>query len=238
MHEAGHAFSACLFAIPFRTVTVAPGPRDSSGGRTLGSIDLDFSVPKWANPWLPEFECGRGRDYIARNVQMTLAGALAETLYTKCWQQGIGLQDEDEALALRVARPLHPTPKATRDWVNRLRFRTLETLRAHWAVVDAIAQELVKRVTLNSAEVHALVRAALPCETEAHARTTGPGTRIPGLHQRAGGENRNRRVRPADRGAGRAPQTIDRRTGSSSSRQDGQGNVRAEGARRAAVCAG
>lgn len=162
-HESGHAVAACLFSIPFRVVTVVPGPRDSSGGRVLGSVELlHLEIPKWANPWLPEFERKRGRRYIAQNIQMTLAGPLAETLHTRCWQQATGPEGNDEDLAYSVALPVQFTPKATREWVNRLRFQTLETLRVPgiWAAVSAVAGELVRRNTLKGAEVRALVRRA------------------------------------------------------------------------------
>ena len=160
-HEAGHAVVACLFNIPLFAVTVAPGPRDSSGGRVMGNVQLVLKIPKWANPWLPEFDHKRGRQYIARNICMTLAGVLAETLHTRCWQQTAEHEGtDDESLAHAVALPLHSTPKATRNWVNRLRFQTLETLRAPdvWAAVDAVARELVQRNTLTGAEVRALVK--------------------------------------------------------------------------------
>jgi hypothetical protein len=120
--------------------------------------------PKWANPWLPVFDRKRGRRYIAENIQMTLAGALAETLHTRCWQQAPGLEDDDESLALDTGRPLHRTPKATREWVNRLRFQMLETLRAPdvWDAVDVVARELLKKSTLRGSEVRALFNRALP----------------------------------------------------------------------------
>ena len=162
-HEAGHAVAACLFNIPILTVTVVPGPPDSSGGRTLGGIDLGVRIPTWANPFQKAFDRRRGRQYIAQNIQMTLAGMLAETLYTGCWQQATGqFSDEDENIAFHVGRPLHRTPKATRDWVNRLRFQMLETLRAPqvWAAVDTVAQELVRSKTLDGPGVHTLVRNA------------------------------------------------------------------------------
>jgi hypothetical protein len=163
-HEAGHAVAACLFSMPLRAVTIVPGPRDSSGGRVLGSVALGMqSPPNWANPWLPEFEPKRGRRYIAQNIQMTLAGALAETLHTRCWQQPAEhAGNDDESLALHIGRPLNSTPKATRDWVNRLRFQTLETLRTPdvWAAVDGVARELVRRNTLKGAEVRELVSRA------------------------------------------------------------------------------
>jgi hypothetical protein len=61
-HEAGHAVAACLFSIPLRAVTVAPGPRESSGGRVLGSIELAMqSPPDWANPWLHQAALYLGR---------------------------------------------------------------------------------------------------------------------------------------------------------------------------------
>src|ERR1035437_3885069 len=83
-HEAGHAVAACLFSIPLRAVTVAPGPRDSSGGRVLGCVELvPVDWPTWANPYCPEFERKRGRQKIAGTIRMTLAGPLAETLHTR-----------------------------------------------------------------------------------------------------------------------------------------------------------
>jgi hypothetical protein len=80
--------------------------------------------------------------------------------------------------------------------------RLLETLQIPyvWAAVDAVAQKLVSRKRLNSAEVHKLVCAVLPCEAD--DQITGPGTRIPGLHQRVGSTYCNRRIRPARRGGG------------------------------------
>ena len=56
---------------------------------------------------------------------------------------------------------MNSTPKATRDWVNRLRFQTLEMLRTPdvWAAVDGVARALVRRNTLKGAEVRALVNA-------------------------------------------------------------------------------
>lgn len=130
-----------------------------SDAGALGSIDLNFQPPGWANPWRLEFERKRGRQYIAQAIQMTLAGALAETLYTRCWQQAPGLEDDDESLALNVGRPFHRPPKATQDWVNRLRFQMLETLRAPdvWAAVEVVAAELLQRNTLRGVEVRALV---------------------------------------------------------------------------------
>jgi hypothetical protein len=212
-HEAGHAVVACLMHVPFHSVTVAPGPVpvDDLRRTTLGQIELNIEWPDWAIPFSPCFDRTRARRFVARDVCMTLAGPLAETLHTRCWQQQPGDEQDDEWAAYEIAEDCRVarSPKATREWVNRLRFSTLEMLRIPyvWAAVDAVAGKLVKRKRLNSAQVHQLVCAALPCESD--EPITGPGTRIPELHQCVGGANRNRRERPAERGAERPSKAND-----------------------------
>jgi hypothetical protein len=85
---------------------------------------------------------------------------LAETLYTKCWQQqSVSDEDTDEAKAWEIADYFYTPAKADR-WVNRLRFKTLERLRMPdvQAAVDAVARELLRRKTLTAAKVRALVK--------------------------------------------------------------------------------
>jgi len=141
---------------------------------------MNIKCPRWANPGYAAFAPKRARQYFAENISMTLAGPLAETLHTRCWTQPPGVDDDDEALAQEVASILTASPKATRDWVNRLRFQMLEMLRDPdvWAKVDAVAQALVESKTLDSADIYALVCAT----SEAPAK---PGT---------GGTYRNRRA--------------------------------------------
>jgi hypothetical protein len=97
---------------------------------------------------------------------LALAGPLAEGLQTQCWQDLPMNPGDDEYLAFEEAELLGMARGATHTWINRLRFQTLELLRipSVWAAVEAVAQALVKRKTLNSAAVHKLVRAALPYE--------------------------------------------------------------------------
>ena len=182
-HEAGHAVACCLLGIPFRMVTNIPGPPDEKGGRVLGHVDLRKS-PEWTVPWHDAFDPKRTSEYVASNVRMTVAGPLAETLYTRCWQQPAGVDGDDEYIALEVATlwDVARTPKLRRDWINRQRFQMLETLRAPhvWAAVDAVAQELIRQRTLTSARAHALVRKMVPCGAEMQAPAT---TATPGLHQ-------------------------------------------------------
>lgn len=175
-HEAGHAVFACLMNIGFKRVTVAPGPvpLDEFRRTTLGQLDLDGKWPRFALPWEIEFDLQRARNYVRRNVCMTVAGSLAETLYSHCWRQSIGEDGDDEFYAREAASIVTRSPKAARDLVDRVRFLTLEMLRVPyvWAAVEAVAQKLVKRKTLRSAEVMELVSRLMPSESEAerHAK--------------------------------------------------------------------
>jgi hypothetical protein len=145
-HEAGHAVAAVLMDVPFRRVTILPD------AQCAGRVDL-------ANVE-PPIHVKAARDHWARRICVFLAGPLAETLHTRCWQQQpISDEDTDEFKVWEITVCFGPPAKADR-WVNRLRFSTLEKLRAPdvWAVVEVVALELVKRKTLTGAKVHELVK--------------------------------------------------------------------------------
>lgn len=155
-HEAGHAVAACLMRVPFTEVRIT----GSKG--VAGYVALEGDAwPDWAVPVHPSYDRKRAREYAAHNVCMTLAGPLAETLHTRCWQDLPMNEGDDEFCAWELSEFLYPTRKQRSDWVNRLRFHTLETLQAVdvWAAVDAVARELVIRKALDCATVYALVAA-------------------------------------------------------------------------------
>jgi hypothetical protein len=165
-HEAGHAVVAAMLGIPFQRVTIRPNTV-YAGRVTLAPGD----PPEHVCPWNPDWDVRQARRYWKRHICGLLAGALAETLHTRCWQQQ-PVEDEstDESKALEIADYFDPPSKA-QAWVNRLRFQTLETLRAPqvWAAVDAVAQELVRAKDLDGADVLALVAAHAPSSARAKA---------------------------------------------------------------------
>lgn len=129
--------------VPFRRVTIVPDAR-RAGRVDLGNVKLPIHVKA-------------ARDYWARYICVFLAGPLAETLYTRCWQQQpISDENTDEFKVWEITARFD----LRADRVNRLRFQTLERLRAPdvWAVVEVVARELCKRKTLNSSRVHSLVK--------------------------------------------------------------------------------
>jgi hypothetical protein len=167
-HEASHAVAAALTGIEFTRVCLTPENKacDSHGMVVQGYVKM-HRPPDWVSPWNwnTNQDVKRAREYFRSNICMTLAGPLGETLFTGVWQQETRGEDSDEALAMHtadIARDAYPswTPKDSRDYVNRLRFQMLETLRAAdiWAAVAAVALELVRRKTLTGAEVRALVK--------------------------------------------------------------------------------
>jgi hypothetical protein len=156
-HEAGHAVAAVLMDVPFRRVTILPD------AQCAGRVDL-------ANVE-PPIHVKAARDHWARRICVFLAGPLAETLYSRCWQQQpISNEHTDEFKVWEIIACFDLRAKA--DRVNRLRFQTLERLRAPdvWAVVEVVALELLKRKTLNSAQVHSLVQRVRPCGMRTKAR--------------------------------------------------------------------
>lgn len=158
-HEAGHAVVAAMLGIPFQRVTIRPDAV-YAGHVTLAPDD----APEQVCPWNPDWDVKQARRYWKRHICGLLAGALAETIYTRCWhQQPVDDEFTDESKALEIADYFDPPGKAA-QWVNRLRFQTLETLRAPqvWAAVDAVAQELVRAKALDGADVLALVAAHAP----------------------------------------------------------------------------
>ena len=182
-HESCHAVAAVLTGMEFTRVCLTPEnkARDSRGMVVQGYVKM-HRPPDWVFPWNwnTKQDRGRAREYFRNSICMTLAGPLGETLFTGIWQQETRGEDSDEALAMHTAEiardsGAYPswTPKDSRDYVNRLRFQMLETLRAAdvWAAIGAVALELVKRKTLNSRRVRVLVEHARPCSDCRKERT-------------------------------------------------------------------
>jgi hypothetical protein len=166
-HEAGHAVVAVLMGVPFQRVTVRPD------AQFAGQVVLDRKEPPArVSPWNPDWDVKAARPYWAGRICAVLAGALEETIHTRCWQQQpTSDEGSDECQARVIADYFHPPAKADR-WVNTLRFSTLEKLRRPdvQAAVEAIARELVKHKTLNGSRVHFLVEQVRPCGARTKTR--------------------------------------------------------------------
>jgi len=124
--------------ISFRRVTVIPVP-----------VRWSYIFARRGTP-----ATSRPRATIGKCASVLLAGPLAETLYNPMLAAAAHIRcDTDESKHGHYVR-FCPPAKADR-WVNRLRFSTLEKLRAPdvWAMVEVVALELVRCKTLNSTQV-------------------------------------------------------------------------------------
>ena len=187
-HEAGHGVTVTIVELPFEYVTIEAN--DTYAGH-IALVPED--PPEDVDPFNPDWNIRRARSYWARHICGLLAGALAESLYTKEWQtQDVRIEATDECKAWQIADYFDPPARADR-WVNRLRFQTLELLRVPevWDAVTLVAEQLMKHKTLDAKAVRALVREMLPCVDE--VRNAGPGTLFSGIYQYAGCGHRGRK---------------------------------------------
>ena len=153
-----------MMGVPFRRVTVQPNAV-FAGHVTLCRKD----PPEQVNPWNPDWNVKTARPYWAARICGALAGPLAETLYTG--DEPLADENTDECKAFVIATYFHAPAKADR-WLNRLRFQTMETLRAPdvWAAVAVVAEKLCECSTLTGAEVRAMLPGAIKKENETHEK--------------------------------------------------------------------
>ena len=159
-HEAGHAVFCLLMDLPFVRVEIFPDRHPTPpDGTVLGNVISDRGWPVWACPGTAEYKPRQAREYFKRDVCMTLAGPLAETLHTRCWQELPMNEGDDEWVAYELAGELYPQRSSQFEWVNRLRFQTLQQLLCPevWAAVEAVADALFRRRSLTNHQVQLLV---------------------------------------------------------------------------------
>ncbi len=166
-HEGGHAVFAVLTEIPFTEVEIYrdihPTP---AGGATLGQVILDWEWPEWAFPGRETFDRKRAMVLGARDICMTLAGPMAESLYVGRWQHADFVSQEllsDEECIRTLGELLWLSPEVMRRWTARLSFVTLEVLHipAIRQAVTRVANELFQKQSLPWERVSRLVSDSL-----------------------------------------------------------------------------
>jgi hypothetical protein len=160
-HEAGHAVFCLLMDLPFVRVEIFPDRHPTPpDGTVLGNVISDRGWPLWACPGTAEYKPRQAREYFKRDVCMTLAGPLAETLHTRCWKELPMNEGDDEFVAYELASELYPQRGTRFNWLNTLRFQTLEMLHHPlvWQSVEAVADAIFRFRTLTCGQVQQLVR--------------------------------------------------------------------------------
>lgn len=186
-HEAGHALVALLEGFDVRRVTIA------RRGRVAGACEYGFAVPRHAS-----------RRTLRGVVRATAAVALAGSAAQDREALGRGLvpvdprsgapfplfapgAEDDERIATRFARRLHPALPARRAFLGRVRTRVEAVLDdpGAWAAVRRLARALVRERTLSGADAARTARRAI-ADAVRHGRARPVGSPRPGARRRPG----------------------------------------------------
>jgi hypothetical protein len=148
-HEAGHAVVAWLMEIPFTAVAVY----DPRSDDTLGEVTFNPNrLPDYMFCPMNHFDRSRARNYLSRDISMTLAGPVAQSLHARCWQELPMVPGDDEWIAYELAEMLYSERARQFSWINRLRFQTLELLQRPeaWDAVQRVANALISHRKLTA----------------------------------------------------------------------------------------
>lgn len=140
-HEAGHAVAAWALGRPVPELSMVPDEE------TVGTCS--YAV------WAGDEEEGGGEEEAA----VSLAGAVAEEIAIGEYNEEIA---EDDLLhAIGIAAELHDDDEARDAWLDRAQERAEAVLRRDWAAVEAVAEALLARRVLSSAEAERIIEETL-----------------------------------------------------------------------------
>jgi len=106
-HEAGHAVVACLLNIPFTKVKFTPRSKSTHAVVTFRKGPL----PAGVDPARHEYSKKAAWTFMDNQIATCLAGPLAETIYTGCWQDGPMDKGTDEPCAWELCKTQTPARK-------------------------------------------------------------------------------------------------------------------------------
>jgi len=154
-HEAGHAVSHWLNAIPFEGVSIAR--KGDSFGRVM--------FRKVGRRFVDSAQAGsltlRQRDRLERHVVALLAGEIAENRYSRRHNHNGASYDYEMALGL--CEGMIETPKECIAYLNWLyvRSRGQITTRENWLAVRAVATRLLSATSITGRDAVTVIKKAL-----------------------------------------------------------------------------
>lgn len=169
-HEAGHAVAACLNRIRFRLVTIEPK------GTSLGHVQVE----RLRSSFDPETEITRrDEDLIERHAVFSYAGAAgAALLRFRRANRGIAYltrstrrrsrdrdfdwtgAEKDRRDALNLVSYLICESDELGACLGMLQYRARNVLRANIKLLEALAEQLLKRRTIGCMDVREILRNA------------------------------------------------------------------------------
>jgi peptidase M41-like protein len=151
-HEAGHAVASIVLGGTFRFVTIEPKPG------ALGEV----RHRPWGKKFQPEVEVtSRIRTQVENAIKSSLAGTYAEKLFTGRWDHHGATVDYHQAYEL--AEFIAGSPDAVIPYMSWMEVCTADLVctSRHWATIQALAAELLRRTRLTYAEARQVVADAI-----------------------------------------------------------------------------
>jgi ATP-dependent Zn protease len=154
-HEAGHAVSHWLNAIPFEGVSIA------RKGDSFGRVMLRKLGRRPFKSWRGDSLTLRQRDRLERHVVVLLAGEIAESCYMRRHNHNGASYDFEMALGL--CEGMIETPKECIAYLNWLyvRSRGQITTRENWLAVHAVATRLLSAKSITGRAAVTVMKKAL-----------------------------------------------------------------------------
>lgn len=147
-HEAGHALMALLLGERVQSISIEPDWDD--GPRRSGEVQIAFTTSD------------SSRDTILRSIQIALAGPVAEMIHSgEPFHPGLVEEwSADWSAAWDAAAAILPQETSRLRFLEQSTVQIYRLLRddKHWAALAAIVDHLLAHETLESDEVHEIVR--------------------------------------------------------------------------------
>ena len=154
-HESGHAVSACMLGVRFRSVSIRPN-RET---RTLGGVLLQ-KFPKWAVRDTEEYNQDRARVWFEKVAQICLAGQIAEAKHAGRRPAHYSHQSDRDQV-FDMAMEICGTEEESSAWMELIFIRARNQLGNFWPAVEALAEELLKRDTIPGPEAQQIILDAM-----------------------------------------------------------------------------
>lgn len=147
-HEAGHAFMALLLGAKVRSVTIEPDNDD--GPRRFGDTQIVRRMSRMSE-----------RQYRERAIQVSLAGPVAEMLYSgDPFHPGLVAEwAADWQTAWAFAEQLVDNPQRRLEYLEQtaIELRRMMDLEPNWSAIADLADHLLAHETLEGDEVREII---------------------------------------------------------------------------------
>ncbi len=145
-HEAGHATILLIYKETFEDISI------SSQGRLLGGVS-----GVWLHTIINMMSIGPGSDIpeVDVAIKLDLAGYAASELNTQR-SYGINKRSPDYQTAFGIAQRITWDDDEAEGILESQWQATLELLREHWPVVEAIARQLLQTTRMTYAEAQSI----------------------------------------------------------------------------------